>query len=149
MNYGGKVQHAKDPDDSPLIQQVTGVFLFLAQMVDLTMLTPSQCSCIQPTEKTMQKCLQFLDCAASQEDAIVTYRASDMKYAIHSYASYLAEPKALSRAGGYMFIAGSEDTPINTGAELNISQIIKAVMLLAAEAKLGALFIYAKSAVSM
>jgi hypothetical protein len=26
-----------------------------------------------PTEKTMQKCLQFLDYTASQEDAIVTY----------------------------------------------------------------------------
>jgi hypothetical protein len=35
-----------------------------------------------PTEKTMQKCLQFLDYAALQEDAIVTYRASDMKLAI-------------------------------------------------------------------
>jgi hypothetical protein len=48
-----------------------------------------------------------------------------------------------------MFMAGMEEMPINNGAVLNISQIIKAVMSLAAEAKLGALFINAKTAVSM
>jgi hypothetical protein len=97
----------------------------------------------------MQKCLQFLDYAALQEDAIVTCRASDMKLVIHSDASYLLEPKACSRAGGHMFMAGMEEILINNGAVLNISQIIKAVMSSAAEAKLGALFINAKTAVSM
>jgi hypothetical protein len=48
-----------------------------------------------------------------------------------------------------MFMAGTEEIPINNGAILNISQIIKAVMLLAVEAKLGTLFINAKTAVSM
>jgi hypothetical protein len=48
-----------------------------------------------------------------------------------------------------MFMAGNEDIPINNGAVLNISQIIRAMMSLAAEAKLGALFINAKTAVSM
>jgi hypothetical protein len=80
-----------------------------------------------PTEATMEKCLQFLDYAASQEDAILTYKASDMVLAIHSDASYLSEPKARSRAGGHMFMAGKEEIPINNGAVLNISQIIKAV----------------------
>jgi hypothetical protein len=103
--YGAKVQHAKAPKDSPLldkagkkiIQEVTGVFLFLAQAVDLTMLTPLSAIASEqaaPKENTMQTCLQFLDYAASQEDAIVTYRASDMKLAIHSNASYLSEPKS-------------------------------------------------------
>jgi hypothetical protein len=45
-----------------------------------------------PTEKTMQKCLQFLDYTASQDNAIVTYRLSDMILAIHSKALYLSEP---------------------------------------------------------
>jgi hypothetical protein len=48
-----------------------------------------------------------------------------------------------------MFIAGNEDIPINNGAVLNILQIIRVVMSSAAEAKLGALFINAKTAVSM
>ena len=66
-----------------------------------------------------------------------------MRLAIHSNTLYLSEPKARSRAGGYMFKAGNEDIPINNGAVLNLLQIIKAVMSLAAEAKLGALFINA------
>ncbi len=48
-----------------------------------------------------------------------------MKLAIHSNASYLSEPKACSRAGGHMFMAGTEEIPINNGAVLNILQIIK------------------------
>jgi len=158
--YGAKVQHANAPDNSnPLdklgkkfIQEITGVFLFLARAVDSTMLTPLSALASKqaaPTENTMQNCLQFLDYAALQEEAIVTYCASDMKLAIHSNTSYLSEPKARSRAGGHMFMAGSEEIPINNGAVLNISQIIKAVMSSAAEAELGALFINAKTAVSM
>jgi hypothetical protein len=103
--YGVKVQHAKAPNDSPplnkagkkFIQEITGVFLFLARAVDSTMLTPFSTipsKQAAPTENTMQTCLQFLDYAASQEDAIVTYQASKMKLAIHSNVSYLLEPKS-------------------------------------------------------
>ena len=49
-----------------------------------------------PTEATVHKCKQFLDYAASQEEAVVTYKASDMKLAIHNDTSYLSEPKARS-----------------------------------------------------
>jgi hypothetical protein len=48
-----------------------------------------------------------------------------------------------------MFMAGHDKIPINNGAVLNISQIIRAVVSSAAEAELGALFINAKTAVSM
>ncbi len=102
-----------------------------------------------PTKKTMEKCLKFLDYAASQEEAINIYRASVMKLAIHSDALYLSKPKARSRAGGHMFMAGTEEISINNGAVLNISQIMKTVMSSATEAELGALFINAKMAVSM
>ncbi len=47
-----------------------------------------------------------------------------MVLAIHSDASYLSEPKARSRAGGHMFMAGNKEIPFNNGAILNISQII-------------------------
>jgi hypothetical protein len=134
------------------IQEVTGVFLYLVRAVGSTMLTAlSSLASRQaaPTEKTMQKCLRFLDYAASQEDTIVTYQASDMRLAIHSNALYLSEPKAHSRASGHMFMAGTEDVPISNGAVLNISQIIRAAMSSASEANFGALFINAKTAVSM
>jgi hypothetical protein len=110
----------------------------------LTMLSALVSKQAVPTEKMMQKCLQFLDYAASQEDAIVTYQASGMRIMIHSNGQYLSEPKARSRAGGHMFMAGTEDIPINNEAVLNILLIIRVVMSSAAEAKLGELFINAK-----
>jgi hypothetical protein len=66
------MQHAKEPDDTPpldkagkkFIQEVTGVFFFHARAVDATMLTPLSALASEqtaPTERTMQKCLQFLD----------------------------------------------------------------------------------------
>jgi hypothetical protein len=67
----------------------------------------------------------------------------------HKTTSDVFKPKACSGAGGHMFMVGMEEMPINNGAVLNISQIIKAVMSLAAKAKLGTLFINAKMAVSM
>ena len=138
--------------------QVTGTFLFYARAVDATMLTALSALASEqahPTEATMRKCKQFLmrkckqflDYAASQEEAVLTYKASDMILAIHSDASYLSEPKARSRAGGHFFMAADETIPKNNGAVLNISQVIKAVMSSAAEAELGALFINAKLAV--
>jgi hypothetical protein len=86
---------------------------------------------------------------ASQDEAILTYKASNMVLAVHSNASYLSKPKACSRAGRHMFTAGRDNIPTNNGAVLNILQIIWAVMSSAAEAELGALFINAKTAISM
>jgi hypothetical protein len=105
--YGQKQQYAETADESPLlgeednkfIQEVTGTFLFYARAFDPTMLTAlsslaaEQCN---PTKRTMEKCKQFLDYAATQEDAVITYRKSNMVLAIHSDASYLNEPKARS-----------------------------------------------------
>ncbi len=86
---------------------------------------------------------------AIQEEAVLTFKASDMVLAIHSNSLYLSEPKARSHAGGHMFMSANDDIPTNNGAVLNISQIIRAVMSSAAEAELGALFINAKTAVLM
>jgi hypothetical protein len=157
-NYGAKQQYAKAESDEPelddkdkkYIQQVLGTFLFYARAVDSTMLvTLSAIASEQasPTESTMKKVKQFLDFAASQEEAIVTYKASDMVLAIHSDASYLSEPKARSRAGGHFFMSSDAPQPANNGAVLNIAQIIKAVMTSAAEAEIGAMYINAREAV--
>jgi hypothetical protein len=150
--YGAKEQFARLIDKTPLldkaekkfIQEVTGVFLFLAQAINgtiLTLLSALASKKAAPTEATMETCLQFLDYTASQEDDIVL--------GIHSNASYLSKPKACSQAAGCMFMAGQEEIPTNSAPVLNILQIIRAVMSSAAEAELGALFINAKTAVSM
>ena len=72
-----------------------------------------------------------------------------MVLAIHSDAGYLNESKVRSQAGGHFFLLSNVQYLPNNGAVLTIAQIIDAVMLLAAEAEMGALFINAKEAVHM
>jgi hypothetical protein len=124
--------------------------LFYARAVDPTMLTALSSLAAEqanPTKRTMEKTLQFLDYAASQEDAVITYRKSDMILAVHSDASYLSEPKARSRAGGHFFMSENDKDPKDNGALHVVAKIIKQVMSSAAEAELGGLFINAKTAV--
>ena len=76
---------------------------------------------------------QFLDYVATQEEAVLTYNASDMNLAAHSDASYLSEPKARSRAGRHFLLSIESTAPHNNGAILNIAHIIKHVMTSATE----------------
>ncbi|EJK68827.1 hypothetical protein THAOC_09958 [Thalassiosira oceanica] len=156
--YGAKQQFASDPDASPVldkagikfIQQVIGKFLYLARGVDCTIL-PALSSLssqqAQPTETTLERSHQLFHYLASQEEAILTYSASDMILAVHSDAGYLNEPNARSRAGGHFFLSTDVLHPPNNGAILSIAKIIKNVMSSAAEAELGALYIMAREAI--
>ena len=156
--YGARKQYASAPDGSPLlekdgklyIQKANGKLLYLGRAVDPTLLTTLSSIASQqanPTEATMRKVTQLLDYVASQEEAIITYSASDMVLAVHSDASYLSEPNARSRAGGHFFLSNDTLYPANNGAILTIAQIIKNVMSSAAEAELGALYIMAREAI--
>ncbi|KAL7551824.1 hypothetical protein ACHAWF_015016 [Thalassiosira exigua] len=157
-NYGAKQQftQAQDdepelsPDDKKYVQQVLGTFLYYARAVDCTMLVALSAIASEqanPTTATMAKVKQFLDYAASQEEAVLTYHASDMVLAAHSDASYLSERKSRSRAGGHFYCSNDEEFPPNNGAVLTVAQIIKAVMSSAAEAEVGALYINAREAI--
>ena len=95
----------------------------------------------------MKKVKQCLDFVASQEDAVITYKASDMVLAVHSDASYLSEAKARSRAGRHHFLSRNEQCPPNTGAILNISMIIRVIMSSAVEEELGAIFLNVTTAI--
>ncbi|KAL7490093.1 hypothetical protein ACHAW6_016101 [Cyclotella cf. meneghiniana] len=156
--YGAKKQFATETSNAPLlnpsekkfIQKVCGKFLFLGRAVDPTLLCPISAIASQsskPTTDTMKQTLQLLDYLASQEEAVITYNASDMILAAHSDASYLSEPQARSRAGGHFFLSSNAEIPPNNGAVLNIAHIIKHVMSSATEAELGALYIMAREAV--
>ena len=156
--YGAKKQYAKKASTAPaldkkgkrFIQQVCGKFLFYGRAVDSTILTAISAIAsqqAQPTEDTMTQTKQLLDYLASQEEAVMTYSASEMILAVHSDASYLNEPKARSRAGGHFFMSNNSDIPPNNGAVLNIAHIIKHVMASATEAELAALYIMAREAV--
>ncbi|EJK62273.1 hypothetical protein THAOC_17120, partial [Thalassiosira oceanica] len=157
-NYGARKQYAKEESTSPpldkkgkrFIQQVCGKFLYYGRAVDSTLLMPISAIASQqanPTEETMRLTMQLLDYIASQDEAIITYSASDMVLAVHSDASYLSEPQARSRAGGHFFLSTNGDIPPNNGAILNIAHLIKHVMSSATEAELAALYIMAREAV--
>ena len=132
------------------VQHVTGTFLYYARAVDSTMLVALSAiasSQSGPKAATMGKVKHFLDYVALHPDAMLTYRVSNMVMSVHSDASYLSEPKARSRAGGHFFLSDHSENPPNNGAVLNIAQIIKNVMTLAADAEIGALFINSRQAI--
>ena len=131
-----------NPTEKKFIQKVCGKFLLYRQVVDSTVLTPISAIASQsanPTKKTLTHTNQLLNYFATQEDAVLTYNRSEMITAVHSGASYLCEPNAKSPAGGHFFMSNNAKTPPNNGTILNIAHIIKHIMMLATEAKLGAL----------
>ena len=94
-NYGAKTKISVGPDGTALldkdgnkfVQQVTGTFLYYARAVDSTMLVALSLLASEqasPTQKTMEKVMTFLDYAAFQEEAVITYHASDMVLTCHS-----------------------------------------------------------------
>jgi hypothetical protein len=108
IQYGTKKQYAMQESKAPLldnkakrfIQQVCSKFLFLGRAVDSTLLCPISAIASQsskPTKDTMRQIIQLLNYLATQEDAILSYHASNMVLAVHSNASYLNKPKARSR----------------------------------------------------
>ncbi len=129
---------------------VAGTLLYYARAVDSTILTALSAIATKqakPAEKTLAKVKQLLDYCATQEETVVTYPASKMILAVHSDDGYCNKTNSRSRTGGHFFLLDDVDNPPNNGAILTLATIIKAVMLSAAEAELGALYLNAKEAV--
>jgi hypothetical protein len=97
----------------------------------------------------MRKTKWLLDYVATHPDAVLTFKASNMVLTVHSNALYLSKAKACSQARGLFFCSNNLDDPPNSRAILIILQIIKAVMSLAAETELGALYINARKAIPL
>jgi len=79
------------------IQQIADSILYYARAVDMTVimaLSSIASEQMMATEKTQKRCVQLLDYLASNSEAKLRYRASDMIMNIHSDASYLSEPLA-------------------------------------------------------
>ena len=159
-SYGARAQYVEpevprrllDKTEKTYVQAVTGTLLYYARAVDSTILTALNTIATQqaaPTESTLEEVKQLLDYCASQEEAIVTYNASDMILSVHSDASYLSERKSRSRAGGHFYLSTDVPYPPNNGAIENIAKVIDSVVSSAAEAELGALFINAREAVHL
>ena len=90
---------------------------------------------------------QLLDYLTTQEEAIMTYNASNIILQAHSNKGYANEKRARSRTGGHFFLLSNYSSNPNNCAVMTIEMIIKAVVSLATEAELGALFLNAKEVV--
>jgi hypothetical protein len=152
--YGKKIQYA-ETDNSPLLsprdinfkQRAVGKFLFYARAIDNTMLHAlNDIATSKDNHTTLAAVKYFLNYAASNPNASILYRASDMQLHIESDAAYLVCPRARSRAGGYHYLSNKQNTTFN-GPITVIAKVIKNVMSSAAEAEIGALFMNAQEAI--
>ena len=150
--YGKKIQYGTEdtsPELIPLqrkhIQKVWGKFLYDGRSVDSTQLHALNELSIKATTatgQTQEAPTQFLNYCASNPDAIIIYRASDMILSCDSNAAYLVAPKSRSQAGGYHYSGNKDGTQFN-GPVYVLTKIINAVMGSAAEAKVGGLYMNA------
>ena len=148
----GRQQQTDGPDESPRldaagtkhIQSLIGCFQYIGRCVDSTMLVKlgqlaSQQS--RATQQTLEEANLFLQYVATWPSATVTIRPCDMILKIHSDASYLSEPDAGSRIGGYFYLGnkGDDDSTPN-GAILVLSVRLDVVVSSVAEAEYGGCF---------
>jgi len=67
---------------------------------------------------------------------------------IHSDAGYNNEPNARSRTGGHFYLGNANSKhPLNNGAILNPTHVLKLVATSAADAEIGAAFVNCKEAI--
>ena len=115
-SYGAKAQYTEPEVHIPLldkigkteVQAVTGTLLYYARAVNPTILVALNAIATEqanPTQQSMAKVKQLLDYCAPQEEAIITYRASDMILSVHSDAGYLNKRKSQSRVGGHFYLS--------------------------------------------
>jgi hypothetical protein len=158
--YGATVQYTKADDASPsatnaegkYICQLIGILLYYSRAVDsiiLIGLSSLAAAQSKPTANTLSLVKWLLDYAATNPDAILTYKKSDMVLAVHSNASYLSKPLAQSQVGSHCFCSSNVNDPPNNSAILNKSNILKAIMSSTAKAELGALYINTREAIPM
>jgi len=100
------------------------------------------------TQTTKNKVHHLLDYLSTHPTFVVTYKASDMILHIYSDASYLVEPGAKSRAGGYYYLSSHKFPKLN-GPMHCMATLIKVITSSAAEAELGGLFLNATNVESM
>jgi hypothetical protein len=98
----------------------------------------------------MAKAKQLLDYLATYPDATIHFRASYMILNVHLDSSYLSEPDMRSQACGHFFMGWSpkdgDPTRLNS-TFYTLCAILRFVVALAAEAKLGTLFLNCKEGI--
>ena len=113
--------------------------MYYARTIDCTMLVAlSKLSHMlaNPTQLTLKLIHHILNYCATNPNATIRYKASEMIKKSHSDASYLSEPKAQSRCGGYFNLGTNPDKEYNQNSSiLSTTNIIRTVVTSAAEAE--------------
>jgi len=149
-SYGTRVQTPYVDSTSTIsqerahrIQEIVGVFLYLARALDHTHLhAVTRVAALQsrPTEAVAAAAEQLLHYAATWPEAELVYHASDMVLRVHSDASFNSEPNARSRAGGFFYLGDHSAPDLINGGILANSKVISSVVCAASEAEYGSLF---------
>ena len=110
-------------------------------MVALSAIAAQQLCAIVATKQAVHLLLDYI--ATYRSNGII-YQASDMVLCAHSNTGFLNETYSHSHAGAHIFLSENKLFPRFNGAVLSIAQIIKFVMVSAAESELTALFVMAR-----
>ena len=132
-DYGSRIQYVKLDETDPMSaldikrkQRVCGKFLFYARAIDNTMLHAlNNIALAKNTKQCANAVDYFINYAASNPDAEIIYRSSDMILQVDSDAAYLVCPEARSRAGGFFFLGNRNKTLFNGPIHV-LAKIIKA-----------------------
>ena len=130
-----------------LVQAILGTLLYYFHNINNKILVGLSAIGAQQsaaTKKNTAAIDQILDHVATYTNNGITHRTIDIVLAAHSYDGFNKDSKSWSHAGDHIFLSEDTQTPKWNGAVLTIAQIIKFVMLSAAEAEIGALYITAK-----
>jgi hypothetical protein len=122
------------------LEKLLGSLLFYGMAIDGTMLTAINSIAVAKKHgmrETVEAMTQLLDYAATHPNAAITFFPSDMILHIHSDASYLSEPEAKSRFGGYFFLSSKlmddngnmKPEPLRNSAIHVISKLLKNVVV--------------------
>lgn len=99
-------------EQTKLLQQVCGKFLYYARAVDCTMLHALNDLATRThngTQETVKALTHFLNYCATNPESVVTHRASDMILHNHSDAAYLVATEARSQASGFTYLGNNKN----------------------------------------
>lgn len=149
--YGAQSQTTVEPDDGPvlppcgvkLLEEICGVMLYYARLIDSTMLTAVNhigSEQARPTQRVMDNAMRLLAYAAAYPNNELVLTACDMILYCQSDCSFLTRSEGRSVAGGIEYLGNTgEPTHIN-GAVHTFSSIIPVVVASIAEGEYGAAY---------
>ena len=93
-----------DENNQKRLQKFVGKFLYYTRAIDPEILMELKSLAVvqtRPPIETAKQITQCLNYSSTHLDKVTEYRKSGMILHIYSYASYISEPEAQSRSGGF------------------------------------------------